>query len=390
MKRYPMNICKLILLLGVATCSLSAQWLSGSRFLSSNTAGASTCWQELYTNGSAAVCLKAPDSITTEFTLTFPSALPTSTTRCLEVTTSGVIQYASAACGTGSGSGYTTIKDFGSALTARDTLHFVAPAFFCADDSTDGGDGDGLETECNLVTFPTNSATLVGTGLVLTATTPITIAGTTSADLSANRTLACPTCVTTNTAQTISGIKTHTASIIIRDTNELILQNNTGTLTSHKLGYSSANISVVRNSASGIFLTFNSAGATQLLGVTGTIYPGGDDLYDIGTPSLEWRNGYFDGTLQTDLLQVDSTSTFAAAATFNGGITQPATTNSTIRVGDSGNLWLRSISGAPTCTGDGDGSMADGDTDGLIYYDYTNNRIYICDGTEERFIDLGT
>lgn len=386
-----MNICKLILLLGVAASSLSAQWLSGSRFLSDTSGGATTCWEELYTNGSEAVCIKAPNAITTEFTITLPSALPTTTTRCLEMTTAGVIQYAAAACGTGGGSSYyQTVVVNGTDQTQRARLHFGGNYWGVADDAGNDETDLALAFVISGGGLTGNPTGAIGTNYTWTTTSPLRIAGAASADMSDFRTLSCPTCVTTDTAQTISGIKTHTASIIIRDANELILQNNTGTLTSHKFGYSSANISVVRNSASGIFLTFNSAGATQLLGVTGTVYPGGDDLYDIGTSSFEWRNGYFDGTLQTDLLQVDSTSTFASAATFNGGIVQGATTNSTMRVGDSGNLWIRSIGGAPTCTGDGDGSMADGDTDGLLYYDYTNNRLYVCDGTEERYIALGT
>lgn len=69
-----MNICKLILLLGVATTSLSAQWLSGSRFLSDASGGAFTCLEELYTNGSDAVCIKAPNSIAATYTFTLPNA----------------------------------------------------------------------------------------------------------------------------------------------------------------------------------------------------------------------------------------------------------------------------------------------------------------------------
>ena len=45
------------------------------------------------------IALKPPASITANFSYIFPNALPTSTTRCIEITTGGVIQYAAGACG---------------------------------------------------------------------------------------------------------------------------------------------------------------------------------------------------------------------------------------------------------------------------------------------------
>lgn len=46
------------------------------------------------------VGFKPPASIATNFVYTLPNALPVSVTRCIEITTGGVVQYAAGACGT--------------------------------------------------------------------------------------------------------------------------------------------------------------------------------------------------------------------------------------------------------------------------------------------------
>jgi len=54
-------------------------------------------------NGTNRAGFTAPASLASDYNFEMPAALPAST-RCLEVTTGGVIQYAAAACGTGGGS----------------------------------------------------------------------------------------------------------------------------------------------------------------------------------------------------------------------------------------------------------------------------------------------
>lgn len=60
--------------------------------------------------------------------------------------------------------------------------------------------------------------------------------------------------------------------------------------------------------------------------IRANLVPKVDDAQDIGSSSLQWKSGYFDGTLTTDVLTVDETSTLTGVATFtaqpvfNGGI----------------------------------------------------------------------
>ena len=68
------------------------------------------------------------------------------------------------------------------------------------------------------------------------------------------------------------------------------------------------------------------------------VRPKTDDTYDLGTSTIEWKDGFFDGTLRTDILTVDETSTFTGNVTtvadvaIGGNLT--VTGNATI----SGNL----------------------------------------------------
>ena len=54
--------------------------------------------------------------------------------------------------------------------------------------------------------------------------------------------------------------------------------------------------------------------ATEIKGKTA-------NTLDVGTSGVPFKNGFFDGTLNTDILSVDETSTFTGEATFNGGLT---------------------------------------------------------------------
>lgn len=69
-----------------------------------------------------------------------------------------------------------------------------------------------------------------------------------------------------------------------------------------------------------------------------------DDTYDLGTPTIEWKDGFFDGTLRTDILTVDETSTFTGNMTASadlsvGGnitVTGNATINGNLTLGNAG------------------------------------------------------
>lgn len=380
-----------ILLTGLLTLLLAASamaQLPGGITILPATADGSTGtfgFRELRTNGTNATGFRAPTSLAADVYYTLPSA-DGSSGECLSTNGSGTLSWAS--CSGGGSSYYQTVRTFGGVdLTQRSVLRIASPAISVYDDA------GGAETEMTLVTSPAIAAVLVGTGRTLTTTTPLTIAGTTSADLSADRTLACPTCVTTNTTQTITGAKTLQQTLTTRTlTPEAGNTYSLGTYTGvgGDGSYQFAHIRNVRSSQLAV-------GIWDVLGFTGyhRWEPGTLNQSQIKDSSGVSVLG-FNSNVTPDMvtvygsLTVNSVLNVSSASTLSGGLVIPAGTNSTIRTGDAGNLWLRSISGAPTCTGDGDGSSADGDTDGLFYYDYTNNRLYVCDGTEERFIDLGT
>ena len=68
-----------------------------------------------------------------------------------------------------------------------------------------------------------------------------------------------------------------------------------------------------------------------------------DNTYDLGTSSIEWKDGFFDGTLRTDILTVDETSTLTGNVTASadvsvGGnltVTGNATINGNLTFGDA-------------------------------------------------------
>jgi hypothetical protein len=53
----------------------------------------------------------------------------------------------------------------------------------------------------------------------------------------------------------------------------------------------------------------------------GHFVPGADNTYDLGSVGAEWRNGYFDGTVNCDGLSVEGTGTFTSNITTNGSLT---------------------------------------------------------------------
>ncbi len=84
-------------------------------------------------------------------------------------------------------------------------------------------------------------------------------------------------------------------------------------------------------------LVFETNGNTRcVLDSSGHVHPAANNTYDLGTASDQWRNAYFDGTVTTDNLTVDSTSTFSGDATFSGGAGAVSiSSNSDIRFVDS-------------------------------------------------------
>lgn len=55
--------------------------------------------------------------------------------------------------------------------------------------------------------------------------------------------------------------------------------------------------------------------------VVGNLIPKTDNLYDLGSASNEWRNGYFDGFLRTDALHVDENAGISGNLLVGGHVT---------------------------------------------------------------------
>jgi len=69
-----------------------------------------------------------------------------------------------------------------------------------------------------------------------------------------------------------------------------------------------------------------------------------DDAYDLGTPTIEWKDGFFDGTLRTDLLIVDETSTFTGNVTTSADVSVGGNLSVTGNTTIDGNLTLGNAS----------------------------------------------
>ena len=74
-------------------------------------------------------------------------------------------------------------------------------------------------------------------------------------------------------------------------------------------------------------LAFSSGGTAQFTMANGAIAPVTDNDVDLGTSSLEFKDGYFDGTLYTDAINLNGTAISSTAAELNilDGVTATAT-----------------------------------------------------------------
>jgi len=83
--------------------------------------------------------------------------------------------------------------------------------------------------------------------------------------------------------------------------------------------------------------------AQDFVVTSSVVRPKVDNTYDFGTSSIEWKDGFFDGTLRTDILVVDETSTLTGNVTASadvsvGGnltVTGNATINGNLTFGDA-------------------------------------------------------
>jgi hypothetical protein len=117
------------------------------------------------------------------------------------------------------------------------------------------------------------------------------------------------------------------------------------------------------------YVEVGAAAVEQLRVEDGVVYPVTTNDIDLGTGSLQFKDGYFDGTVRMDTLLVDESATITANLTVNGNttlgnaatdtvtITADVASNiipsadSTYTLGDATNYWSHGYMDAVTTTG---------------------------------------
>jgi len=118
------------------------------------------------------------------------------------------------------------------------------------------------------------------------------------------------------TSPTLTGTVTATATINVSGNNKLGISDG---------GASAPTLRFVDDTDTGIYrpasgqIGFTSNGTAQIILKDGVLEPVTDNDVDIGSSSLEFKNAYFDGTVKTDVLTVDSTASVAANISLGGG-----------------------------------------------------------------------
>jgi hypothetical protein len=155
--------------------------------------------------------------------------------------------------GGGGGSGYATMQNHGTNITVRNVMNFTGGNALTAVDNPGQS-----RSEVSLSQSPSGSTSVVGTGRTITTTSPITG----GADLSADLTVACATCVTSaaslTSGQIITGAggQASQASGKTLPTGTVVGTSDSQTLTNKTLTSpvaTNANISQAANGADGLY-----------------------------------------------------------------------------------------------------------------------------------------
>jgi len=143
-----------------------------------------------------------------------------------------------------------------------------------------------------------------------------------------------PNVVFTDNTQSITGQKTFEA-VAQFDTDLEIRYSVTNAVTGEFLGTATNQLDL-RNSTGGLMQRWNATSNFTSINMgmtTEQMVPDGNGTRSIGTDALEYLDLWLEGTAHIDILDVDFTSTFASAATFNGGLVAGTGTNSTLHIG---------------------------------------------------------
>tara|TARA_Y100001973_G_C5199516_1_gene336615 strand:- start:1238 stop:2908 length:1671 start_codon:yes stop_codon:yes gene_type:complete len=104
--------------------------------------------------------------------------------------------------------------------------------------------------------------------------------------------------------QTVTGAKTFTATLAVTGNNQLQISD--GGASAPKLNFADDTDTGIYRPASGQ-IGFTSNGTAQIILKDGVLEPVTDNDVDLGSSSLEFKDGYFDGTLHCDVLDLAGT-----------------------------------------------------------------------------------
>jgi hypothetical protein len=122
--------------------------------------------------------------------------------------------------------------------------------------------------------------------------------------------------MTLSGTQTVTGAKTFTATLAVTGNNQLQISD--GGASAPKLNFADDTDTGIYRPASGQ-IGFTSNGTAQIILKDGVLEPVTNNDVDLGSSSLEFKDGYFDGTLHCDVLDLAGTEYTSIGGDTNAG-----------------------------------------------------------------------